>query len=86
MVGDVPFAYLPVTDCKTPAEAFRKYLAGMKKWCECARLGKEGTAEQGVPPVNVPATPEWAEELDRRIPTLELLVRPYFEAESETMN
>jgi hypothetical protein len=32
--------------------------------------------------VNVPATPEWAEELNGRLNLLTLLVKPHFEDES----
>ena len=79
MVGDTPLAYLPLEDCASPKEAFEMYLCGMHKWVALARQGKEGTAEDGVPPVNVPATSEWAEELAGRLQLLDQLVRPYFE-------
>ena len=85
-VGDVPPAYLPVNDCDSPAEMFRTYLRGMSKWVELARKGETGTAEQGVPPVNVPATPEWAEKLSQRLQLLTLIVKPFFEDESDTVN
>jgi len=67
VVGDIPSAYLPVTDCESPAEVFRSYLPGMNRWVEFARKGQNGTPEQGVPPVNVPATPEWAERLNQKL-------------------
>jgi len=86
MVGDVPSAYLPVTDCKSPGEAFRTYIRGMKKWVELARQGKEGTPEQGVPPVNVPATPEWAEQLDKRLQMLEFVISPFFEGGADAIH
>ena len=79
-------AYLPVNDCDSPAEMFRTYLRGMSKWVELARKGETGTAEQGVPPVNVPATPEWAEKLSQRLQLLTLIVKPFFEDESDTVN
>ena len=79
MVGDVPSAYLPLTDSESAAEAFRTYMRGMSKWVEFARKGETGSPEQGVPPVNVPATPEWAEELNRRLYGLTLTVKPLFE-------
>jgi hypothetical protein len=77
-VGDIPSAYLPFVDCSSPAEFFREYIRGMKKWVEFARRGATGTPEQGVPPVNVPATPERAENLDQRLNSLVLLVKPFF--------
>jgi hypothetical protein len=86
VVGDIPLAYLPFEDCKSPIEVFKTYIRGMRKWVELARQGKIGATEEGVPPVNVPATPEWAEELNGRLDSLTLLVKPYFEDESTTVN
>jgi hypothetical protein len=83
VVGDVPSAYLPVSDCESPAEVFRTYLRGMNRWVELARKGQNGTPEEGVPPVNVPATPEWAEKLDQKLYGLVLAVKPFFEDEGE---
>src|SRR5690242_17053339 len=59
VVGDIPSAYLPIRDAKNPAEVFKTYLSGMGKWIELAREGRGGTPDDGVPPVNLPATPEW---------------------------
>ena len=78
MVGDVPPAYLPVEDCSSPAEAFRTYMRGMNKWVELAREGKSGTPDQGIPPVHFSPTPEWAEEINRRLYGLTLTVQPLF--------
>jgi hypothetical protein len=86
IVGDIPPAYLPVSDCRSPAEAFRTYIRGMARWVELARLGQAGTSDQGVPPVDVPATPEWAERLDQKLRGLILAVKPFFEEESNTVN
>src|SRR5712672_465970 len=83
VVGDIPSAYLPVSDCKSPAEVFRSYIRGMNRWVEFARKGQNGTPEQGVPPVNVPATPEWAERLNQRLYGLTLAVKPFFEDEKK---
>jgi len=82
MVGDIPSAYLPLSDCGSPAEAFRAYVRGMSNWVELARKGQKGTPEQGVPTVNTPATPEWAERLNQRLNALTLAVKPFFEDES----
>jgi hypothetical protein len=68
VVGDIPPAYLPLSDCKSPTEVFRTYIRGMSRWVELARKGETGTPEEGVPPVNVPATPEWAAELNKKTP------------------
>ena len=78
IVGDIPSAYLPLADCHSPAEAFETYVRGMSKWVDFARKGKIGTARQGVPPVNVPATPEWAEMLNKKLDGLILTIRPFF--------
>jgi hypothetical protein len=82
VVGDIPPAYLPLTDCKSAAEVFRTYIRGMSNWVELARKGQKGTPEQGVPPVDVPATPEWAERLSQRLYGLTLAVKALFEDDS----
>lgn len=79
MVGDIPSAYLALDDCSSAAEAFDLYLEGMGRWVEFAREGKTGTAEQGVPPVNVPATPERADQLHRKLEGLNSIIRPFFQ-------
>ena len=81
IVGDIPPAYLPFSDCKTPAEVFRTYMRGMSNWVELARQGQRGSPEQGVPPIDVPATPERAERLSQRLQGLMLAVKPFFEGE-----
>jgi hypothetical protein len=79
MVGDIPSAYLPLADSHSPAEAFETYIRGMRKWVELARKGKTGNTRQGVPPVSVPATPEWAEKLNKKLEGLILAIRPFFQ-------
>ncbi len=83
MVGDIPPAYLPLDDCSSPAKAFRTYIRGMSQWVEFAREGKHGTVEQGVPPVNVPATAEWAERLNQRLFGLTTALQGIFQDEDE---
>lgn len=83
IVGDIPPAYLPLTDCKSPAEVFRTYIRGMSNWVELARKGQTGTPEQGVPPVNLPATPEWADRINQKLYGLTLAVKPFFENDSQ---
>jgi hypothetical protein len=58
----------------------------MSNWVELAWKGRTGTSERGVPPVNVPATPEWAEKINRKLHGLTLAVKPFFEEESGTVN
>jgi hypothetical protein len=79
VVGDVPPAYLPLEDCKSAAEVFETYIAGTKRWVNLAREGMEPTSNDSVPPINVPATPEWAEQLDRRLRMLDESVKPFFQ-------
>jgi hypothetical protein len=79
VVGDVPSAYLPLEDCSSAAEVFETYIAGLKRWVKFARAGMEPTPKDRVPPVNVPATPEWAEQLDRRLRMLDESIKPFFQ-------
>src|SRR3954452_19982119 len=51
IVGDIPSPYLPLEDAKSPAEVFSTYIQGMIKWVQLARQGKQGTSEDGVPPI-----------------------------------
>ena len=44
-----------------------------------AREGRVGTPEEGVPPVNVPATPQWAEKLEIKLRVLMDGASPFFE-------
>ena len=56
----------------------------MSKWVELAREGRSGTADDGVPPVNVPATPVWAERLEQRLHSLRLVAQPFFDDSGES--
>jgi hypothetical protein len=78
VVGDIPSAYLPIEDAKTPAEVFRTYLSGMRRWVDYARREQKEPAGDDVPPMNVPATPEWAEKLEKRLNSLCLIIQPFF--------
>jgi hypothetical protein len=88
VVGDIPPAYLPFEDAESPAEVFRTYMWGMRNWVELARQGRKGTVADNVPPINVPASPEWAEKLAHKLHLLSLLVKPFFDesGESEQVN
>jgi hypothetical protein len=83
VVGDIPNAYLSISDCESAQEVFATYMGGMRRWVELARENKSGTAEQGVPPVNVPPTPEWAETLNKKLEGLDSLIRPLFENDGQ---
>jgi hypothetical protein len=56
----------------------------MSKWVELAREGRSGTAKDGVPPLDVPTTPEWAEKLEQRLHSLRLIVQPFFDDTGES--
>ncbi len=84
MLGDVPPAYMPLSDCKSPGEAFRRYFFGMSKWVESARKGQSGSPDQGIPPVDLPATPEWAQKINQKLYGLTLTVKHLFEEPGET--
>ena len=79
IVGDLPPAYIPIADCKSPKSAYRSYMRGMAKWVEFARKGETAASRQGVPPVNLPATPEWAERINQKLYAVTLTVRYCFE-------
>jgi len=79
VVGDVPPAYLPLSDASSPREVFETYIDGMRRWVQRARNGNtEGATAADVPPVNVPPTPEWADKLKTRLDTLEQVITPFF--------
>lgn len=87
VVGDIPPAYLPLSDCKSAAEVFGTYIIAMSRWIEYARRGQpEAPVPEDVPPVDLPATPEWAERLNQRLHGLTLAVKPFFEEESGSIN
>lgn len=73
IVGDLPPAYLVTDDCRTPKEAAGGYISEMRRWVDAA---KSGDSLQGVIPVNVPATPEWAAGLEKRLDALEFELLP----------
>jgi hypothetical protein len=73
IVGDLPPAYLVTDRCKNPSEAVEGYIEEMSKWVEGARHGR---ASANVIPVNVPPTPEWAENLHSRLETLKTTILP----------
>jgi hypothetical protein len=79
--GDVPPAYLVTDVCKTPSQALEGYVEEMLKWVE---LAKQGRSSRDVIPVNVPATPENAANLETRLKLLQEVIVPAFrEAETE---
>jgi len=81
ITGDLPPAFIPIADCKSPASAYRSYMRGMTKWVELARKGEAATPNQGVPPVKLPATPEWAENINQKLYAMTLTVKYCFEGD-----
>ncbi len=68
IVGDLPPAYLVIDECEAPKDAAEAYIYQMRRWVAAAKLGK---TSEDIIPVNVPAAPEWAERLEKRLNTLE---------------
>jgi hypothetical protein len=80
VVGDLPPAYLVTDRYKTPSGAVEGYVEEMSKWVAHARHGR--TSADAIP-VNVPSTPEWAEDLHRRLETLKTTILPQITVRSE---
>jgi len=79
--GDLPSAYLVTDGCKTPSQALEGYIEEMARWVD---LAKRGRSSKEAIPVNLPATPENAANLEKRLHFLSELVVPSFrEAEIE---
>ena len=74
VVGDLPSAYLVTDDCSNPKEALEGYIWEMRKW---VTLAAQGQSSDEVIPVNVPATPGWAEALGPRLDFLEQKIIPH---------
>lgn len=68
IVGDIPPAYLITEICPNPAMAVSGYIGAMDEWVEAARNSR---SVEGIIPVNVPPTKEYAERLDWRLRFLE---------------
>ena len=77
VVGNLPPAYLVLDDCPTPIEAVLTYISLMQAWVDLAR---DGVSSADVIPVNVPATTENAEMLQRRLDVLSATIVPWLEA------
>jgi len=73
IVGDVPPAYISCYYAKTPHVALDGYIGAMEEWVEAAREGKPVT---DIIPVNVPATPAYAEMLGSRLKFLDEKILP----------
>jgi len=72
---DVSPAYL-VTDLrKTPSQALEAYIEEVSKWIQ---LAKQGRSSRNVIPVYMPATPENAADVERRMKVLREVIVPAF--------
>lgn len=81
VVGDIPPAYLVTDVCKSPSQALEAYMDEMSEWVV---LAKQGQSSSQVIPVPVPATPENARILEKRISLLREIVLPRLrDAETE---
>jgi hypothetical protein len=78
---DVSPAYLVTDSCKTPSQALEGYIEEVSKWIE---LAKQGRSSQEVISVYMPATPENALDVERRIKVLHETIVPAFR-EAETV-
>ena len=77
---DVSPAYLVTDSCKTPSQALESYIEGVFKWIQ---LAKQGLTSNDVIPVYMPATPENAADVERRLKVLQEAIIPAFrEAEA----
>jgi hypothetical protein len=77
---DVSPAYLVTDSRKTPSEALQGYIEEVLKWIQ---LAKRGRSSKDVIPVYMPATPENAADVERRLKVLQEAIVPAFrEAEA----
>jgi hypothetical protein len=73
VVGDLPTAYLVTDVSPTPVDALHTYVGEMSKWVGAVRARKPVAR---LIPVNVPATKEWAEGLQKRLDFLKAEILP----------
>ncbi|TPM38144.1 hypothetical protein [Mesorhizobium sp. B2-3-4] len=73
IIGDVPSAYISCHHAKTPYVALDGYIGAMEEWVEAAR---EGNSVEDIIPVNVPATPAYAEMLASRLKFIDEQILP----------
>ncbi len=72
---DVSPAYLVTDSCKTPSQALEGYIEEVSKWVHLAR---QGHSSKDVIPVYMPATPENATDVERRLRVLREVIVPAF--------
>ena len=72
---DVSPAYLVTDLCKAPSQALEGYIEEISKWIH---LAKQGRSSNDVIPVYMSATPENADDVERRIKILREVIVPAF--------
>jgi hypothetical protein len=77
MNGDLPSIYLGFDQAPSVQEAFREYIEGIRRWIIHVRCGAQETPDD-VPPITTPKTTRWADDLERRIDSLEQVLSPLF--------
>jgi hypothetical protein len=78
--GDDEDTKLVTDSCKTPSQALEGYIEEVSKWIQ---LAKQGRSSKDVIPVYMPATPENAADVERRLKVLQEAIVPAFrEAEA----
>jgi hypothetical protein len=78
---DLSPAYLVTDSCRTPSQALEGYIDEVSKWVQ---LAKQGHSFEAVIPVYMPATPENAVDVEKRLKILQETVVPSFR-EAETV-
>ena len=68
VVGDVPPLYLVTDDQPRPRDVLQSYVEWRHDWVEAVRAGEP---TDDLPPVNVPETREWADQLASRLEFIE---------------
>ena len=72
---DISPAYLVADVRKTPSQALEGYIEEISRWTE---LAKDGRCTDDVIPVYMPATPENARDVERRLKVLREVIIPAF--------
>lgn len=81
IVGDVPPAYIDISQCPNGACAIDGYVGAMREW---ARHVKEGKSVENDIPVNAPATLKYARMLERRLKFMDREIFPQYKDELES--
>jgi len=82
VVGNLPEAYITSEDCPNAALALERYIGALEDWVEAA---ENGDSVLDLIPVNVPATPEWAAELNGRLEFLKDRILPLHAVDLEAL-